>query len=253
MTRRFESKVALVTGGSSGIGRASALAFAREGAKVTVTDIDVEGGEKTVQMIKEIGGQSIFIKADISQAAEVEALVTKTVETYGQLDCAHNNAGIEGIKASTIDCTEENWERTMNINLKGVWLCMKYEIPQMLKHGGGAIVNTSSILGLVAIRNRPAYVASKHGVAGLTKAAALEYAKEGIRINAVCPGVIDTPLFERITGGDLQAKAERVARQPIGRIGTPEEVAEAVVWLCSDAASLVTGHTMVVDGGLVIQ
>jgi NAD(P)-dependent dehydrogenase (short-subunit alcohol dehydrogenase family) len=253
MTGRLEGKVAIVTGGSSGIGRASALAFVREGAKVIVGDMDVEGGEETVQMINEIGGQSIFVKVDVSQAAEVEALVNKAIGTYGRLDCAHNNAGMEGIRASTVECNEENWDRTMNINLKGVWLCMKYEIPQMLKCGGGAIVNTSSVQGLVALQNRPAYVASKHGVIGLTKAAALEYAKEGIRINAVCPGVIRTALFERITGGDPQAKAQRIVRMPIGRIGTPEEVAEAVVWLCSDAASLVTGHAMVVDGGLVIQ
>lgn len=253
MRRWLEDKVALVTGGGSGIGRASALTFAREGAKVIVADVVVEGGEETMQMIREAGGEAIFVKADVSKAAEVEALINKAVETYGRLDCALNNAGIEGIKAPTVDCTEENWDRTININLKGVWLCMRCEIHQMLKQGGGAIVNTSSTAGLVGVQGRPAYVASKHGVVGLTKAAALEYAKAGIRINAVCPGSIRTPMMERIIGGDPQEEALQIARQPVGRLGSPEEVAEAVVWLCSDAASFVTGHIMAVDGGWVAQ
>lgn len=252
MTGKLEGKVALVTGGSSGMGRASALAFAREGAKVVVADVAVEGGKETVRKIKEAGGEAIFVKADVSKAAEVEALINKAIETYGRLDCAHNNAGVEGTIASTVDCTEESWDRTINVNLKGVWLCMKYEIPQMLKHGGGAIVNTSSTMGLVAERDVPAYVASKHGVVGLTKAAALEYAMAGIRINAVCPGTIRTPMMERVTGGDPKVEAEFTARLPIGRWGAPEEVAEAVVWLCSDAASFVTGHAMAVDGGWVV-
>ncbi len=253
MAGRLEGKVALVTGGGSGIGRASALTFAREGAKVVVADVVVNGGEETVGMIKKAGGDAIFVKADVSKATEVEALINQAVETYGRLDCAYNNAGIEGVTASTTECSEENWERVISINLKGVWLCLKHEIPQMLKQGGGAIVNTSSVMGLVAGQGLPAYVASKHGVAGLTKTAALEYAKAGIRVNAVCPGAIRTPMVERFLNKDPQLEAQLTAQEPVGRMAAPEEVAEAVVWLCSDAASFVTGHTMSVDGGWVAQ
>jgi NAD(P)-dependent dehydrogenase (short-subunit alcohol dehydrogenase family) len=242
----LDGKVALVTGAGSGIGRATALTFAREGAKVVVADIIAEGGEETVRMVKAAGGEALFVKTDVSKAAEVEALITKVVQTYGRLDCAFNNAGIEGVFVSTAECSEENWDRTLAINLKGVWLCMKYEIPQMLKQGGGAIVNTASVAGLVGFAGLPAYVASKHGVAGLTKTAALEYAKAGIRVNAVCPGGISTPMTERL----FKAVA---ALEPVGRMGKPEEIAEAVVWLCSDAASFVTGHAMAVDGGMVAQ
>src|SRR5438876_6331341 len=253
MAGHVDGKVALVTGGGSGIGRATALVFAREGAKVVVADIVVTGGEETVRLIKAAGGEAVFIKADVSKAAEVEALVRKTVETYSRLDCAFNNAGIEGEVAQTSDCTEENWDRTIAINLKGVWLCLKYEIPQMLKQGGGAIVNTASVAGLVGFQGIPAYVASKHGVAGLTKTAALEYAKAGIRVNAVCPGVIHTPMVERAFRASPQMAEAAIAMEPVGRLGKPEEIAEAVVWLCSDAASFVTGLPMVVDGGLVAQ
>lgn len=249
----LDGKVALVTGAGSGIGRASAMAFAREGAKVVVSDVVVEGGEQTVRMIQEAGGEAVFVNADVSKAAEVEALVNSAVETYGRLDCAHNNAGIEGAMASTVDCTEETWERTININLKGVWLGMKHEIPRMIEGGGGAIVNTASVAGLVGFQGLPAYVASKHGVVGLTRTAALEYAQQGIRVNAVCPGVIRTPMVERILGGDPEAEAQFTALEPVGRMGKPEEIAEAVVWMCSDAASFVTGHAMAVDGGLVAQ
>jgi NAD(P)-dependent dehydrogenase (short-subunit alcohol dehydrogenase family) len=249
----LENKVALVTGGGSGIGRACALAFAREGAKVVVADVQVRGGEETVQMIKEAGGESIFVKTDVSKTADVEALVKRAVDTYGRLDCAINNAGIEGIIAQTADGTEENWNRVININLKGVWLCMKYEIPEMQKQGGGAIVNMASVAGLVGFQGMPAYCASKGGIIQLTKVAALEYAKAGIRVNAVCPGVIRTPMVERVTGGNPEAEAQFTAMEPVGRMGTPEEIAESVVWLCSDAASFVTGHPMVVDGGLVAQ
>ncbi len=248
----LEGKVALVTGGGSGIGRASALAFAREGAKVVVADVQVKGGEETVRVIKDTGHEAIFVKADVSKASDVENLISTTVRTYSRLDCAHNNAGIEGTSASTIDCTEENWDRVIDINLKGVWLCMKYEIPAMLKQGG-AIVNTSSVAGFVGFRDMPAYCASKGGIIALTRATALEYAARGIRINAVCPGVIRTAMVERVTGGKPEAEAPFIGLEPVGRMGTPEEVAEAVVWLCSNAASFVTGHPMVVDGGLISQ
>lgn len=253
MTRLVEGKVALVTGGGSGIGRATALTFAREGAKVVVADVVVAGGEETARLIKAAGGEAIFVKADMAKAAEVEALVQKAVATYGRLDCAHNNAGVEGATGKTADYNEADWDRVISINLTGVWLCMKYEILQMLKQGGGAIVNTASDAGLLGVPQMPAYVASKHGVVGLTKTAALEYAKSGIRVNAVCPGVIKTPMVERITG-QRPGRAERmIAAEPIGRMGKPEEIAEAVVWLCSEAASFVTGLPMPVDGGIAAQ
>ena len=243
-------KVALVTGSSSGIGRASALAFAREGAQVIVSDVSVAGGEETVRLIQQAAGEAVFVKADVSQPAEVEALIAKTVETYGRLDCAHNNAGIAGRTARVADDTEENWDQILAINLKGVWLCMKYEIPAMLQHGGGAIVNTASDAGLIGLRRAGAYVASKHGVVGLTKTAALEYAKAGIRVNAVCPGPIDTPMLQQASGRVIEQMA---AAQPNGRLGKPEEIAEAAMWLCSGAASFVTGHPMPVDGGYMAQ
>lgn len=253
MAGRLDGKVALVTGGGSGIGQATALIFAREGAKVVVADITVEGGEETIRKIQTAGGQATFVKTDVSKATEVEALVNKTVETYGRLDCAFNNAGVEGGVKITTDCTEEDFDRTIAINLTGVWLCMKYEIQHMLSQGGGAIVNTSSAAGLVGFAGLPDYVASKHAVVGLTKTAALEYAKSGIRVNAVCPGVIETPMIARgaqmAPGFDEQA----LAMEPIGRYGQPSEIGEAVVWLCSDAASFVTGIPMAVDGGVVAQ
>ncbi|MEW6300216.1 MAG: SDR family oxidoreductase [Thermodesulfobacteriota bacterium] len=253
MAGRVAGKVALVTGGGSGIGRAAALAFAREGAKVVVSDVVIDGGEETVRLIKAAGGQAVFVKADVARPAEVDALIARVVDTYGRLDCAFNNAGIEGTMAQTADCSEENWDRTIAINLKGVWLCLKAEIPQMLKQGGGAIVNTASVAGVVGFAGLPAYVASKHGVVGLTKSAALEYAKQGIRVNAVCPGVIRTPMVERLFRDNPAAGETIAAMEPVGRMGTPEEIAGAVVWLCSDAASFVTGLAMAVDGGLTAQ
>ncbi len=253
MAGRVAGKVALITGAGSGIGRATALAFAREGAKVVAADIVVEGGEETVRLITAAGGEAIFVKADVANAAEVEALVRKTVETYGRLDCAFNNAGIEGEIAPTAECTEANWERVINIDLKGVWLCMKYELQQMLWQGSGAIVNTASVAGIVGFQGIPAYVAAKHGVNGLTKTAALEYAQSGIRVNAVCPGVIHTPMVERAFRANPQMAEAVSVLEPIGRLGKPEEVAEAVVWLCSDAASFVTGLPMAVDGGFIVQ
>ncbi|MGE3541089.1 MAG: SDR family oxidoreductase [Candidatus Tectimicrobiota bacterium] len=255
MAGRLEGKVALVTGGASGIGRATALALAREGARLVVADLQADGGQQTAHMITEQGGEALFVRVDVSQAAEVAAMLSQTVEAYGRLDCAHNNAGIGSRpRAPLHECTEEAWDRVLNINLKGVWLCMKYEIIQMLKQGSGAIVNTASIMGLVGSwSGTVAYNASKHGVVGLTKTAALEYANAGIRVNAVCPGYIRTPLIDSSLAVQPELEAQIIARHPVGRMGRPEEIAEAVLWLCSDAASFVTGHTMTVDGGYVAQ
>lgn len=249
----FNGQVALVTGAGSGIGRATAIAFAREGAKVVVADVSVGGGDETVRLIKGAGGEAVFVRTEVSRAVEVEALIQQAVETFGRLDCAFNNAGIEGTAAQTAKSTEENWDRTIAVNLKGVWLCMRYEIPQMLRQGGGAIVNASSAAGLVGFHGLPAYTASKHGVAGLTKVAALEYSRRGVRVNAVCPGVINTPMLDRLSGDRPDAAERLVAGEPIGRMGEPEEVAVAVLWLCSKAASFVTGHLLSVDGGWVAQ
>jgi NAD(P)-dependent dehydrogenase (short-subunit alcohol dehydrogenase family) len=245
----FQGKVALVTGGASGIGRASSMAFARDGARVVVADIAEEGGEETVRLIRCAGGEAMFVRADVSRSTEVVELLRQTVSTFGRLDCAHNNAGIEGaVGVSTAEYPEDRWDRVVQVNLKGIWLCMKYEIPRMLEQGGGAIVNTASVLGLHGTEGLCAYVASKHGVVGLTRAAALEYAKAGIRVNAVCPGAIDTPMIERAMP-TLALRHRGVRGEVAGRMGRPEEVAEAVAWLCSDAASYVTGHAMCVDGG----
>jgi NAD(P)-dependent dehydrogenase (short-subunit alcohol dehydrogenase family) len=249
MEKMFQDKVALVTGGASGLGRTTALAFAREGAKVAVADIMVSGGEETVQLIRDAGGEAFFVKTDVAKREEIEAMVEKTIAAYGRIDCALNNVGV-GVKlALTADCAEEDWDYLMNINLKGVWLCMKYEIPHMLKQGGGAIVNMSSASGFHGTPYQNAYSASKHGVLGLTKTAALEYAKLGIRVNAICPGPIRTPGTEGYFTRDPEAETRLNASTPMGRIGVPREIAETVLWLCSEGASYITGQSIAIDGG----
>jgi NAD(P)-dependent dehydrogenase (short-subunit alcohol dehydrogenase family) len=246
-------KVALVTGGTSGIGRATAILYAQQGAKVVVAGRRVAEGEETVQMIKAAGGDALFVPADVTQASAVAATIDRAVAVFGRLDIAFNNAGVFGESPSLLDQTEDEYDRMMNANVKGVWLCMKYEIAQMLKQGSGAIVNTASILGAIAMPNVPLYVASKHAVIGLTKATALQYAKSGIRINAVSPGAIATDMIEQATGGRDDAKAYMAGLHPIGRLGQPDEIASAVLWLSSDGASFVTGETLMVDGGFVAQ
>lgn len=254
MTNLFSNKVALVTGAASGIGEATAIAFAREGANVVVADTNTDHGERTVALIKSAGGKSFFKKCDVSQADQVKNLIEESVRVYGRLDYAFNNAGIEGSAAQTTDCTENNWDQTLSINLKGVWLCMKYEIPELLKNPDSAIVNCSSVAGLVGLEGMPAYVASKHGVVGLTKTAALEYASKNLRINAVCPGAIMTPMLQRFAGTQPGAMDTLIkTNEPIGRVGTPHEIAEAVLWLCSPKASFVTGQALAVDGGWVCR
>lgn len=249
MTGIFEGKVALVTGAGFGLGRASAIAFAREGAKVVVDDIDEENGCQTVEMIKKAGGEAIFVNADVTKATEVEMLVSKAVQTYGQLDMAHNNAGI--LDGTTLpETTEEQWERVINLNLKGIWLCMKYELLQMTKQGSGIIVNTSSVAGLMGTPGTSLYAASKWGVIGLTKSAAVEFAKSGIRVNAICPaGMIGTGMWNQTFERDPAFTEKLAAGVPVGHDTTPEKVAESVMWLCSDAASYVIGHALAVDGG----
>lgn len=249
--KTFAGKSVLVTGGASGIGRAAALAFARAGACVTVCDVTVAGGEETVALIKQADGQAIFVKADVTRAAEVEALIDQAVATYGRLDCAFNNAGIEIEHQPLAEADEETFDRLINVNVKGTWLCMKYEIRQMLKQGGGAIVNTASVAGLVGAPSQPIYAASKHAVVGLTKTAAAEYGRAGIRINSVCPGVIRTPMMEQAIAREPRREKSIQKIHPIGRLGEAEEIANAALWLCSDSASFVTGHQLAVDGGLV--
>ncbi|KTB47816.1 dehydrogenase [Dehalogenimonas alkenigignens] len=250
---RLIGKVALITGAGSGIGRATAQLFAKEGARVMVADISGTGGQETVDMIRTSGGEAAFVKVDVSKAVDVEKAVKSVVDKYGRLDILYNNAGIEGALAPTHDSTEENWDRVIDINLKGVYLGMKYGITQMLKQGGGIIVSTASVAGLVGFTNMPAYCASKGGVVQLTKTAALEYAKQNIRVNCVCPGVIATPMIDRFTGGSAEARQSFVALEPCGRLGNPEEIAQAVLFLASDEACFITGVAFPVDGGFIAQ
>lgn len=246
----ISDSVALVTGAGSGIGRATAKRLAREGANVVVADIVVEGAEETVNQIEADGGTAHVVEADVTDAAQVEALVEETIDVYGTLDIAHNNAGIEGDSVPTTEQSEDNWDRVIDINLKGVWLGLKHEIPAMIETGGGAIVNTSSIAGLSAAGTAP-YAASKHGVVGLTRVAATEYAKEDIRVNAVCPGVIETEMVQRSEDDSSEQLEQFVQMQPLGRMGTPEEIANAVTWLTSEEASFVTGNAFPVEGGFM--
>jgi len=252
--KEFEGKVALVTGGGSGIGRATAQAFAREGAKVVIGNRNVQRGEETVTMIRDAGGTASFKRTDVLVAAEIKALVEHAVKTYGRLDLAFNNAGVEGeVQLTIVDQTEANFDAVMGVNVKGVWLSMKYEIPRMLEQGGGAIVNCSSVAGLIGFPGVGIYAASKHAVIGLTKTAALEFSAKGIRVNAVNPAVIDTEMVDRLADGMSMKKGDLSTLHPIGRIGRVEEVAEAVLWLCSSKSSFVTGHSLLVDGGFTAQ
>lgn len=253
MSDFMKGKVALVTGASSGIGRATALAFARRGVNVVAANRSVEGGEETVRQIERAGGKAVFVRTDVSRAADCARMVDEAVATFGRLDYAFNNAGIEGALGATADLREDDFDKVIAVNLKGTWLSMKHEIPALLAQGGGSIVNCASVAGLAGVRGLPAYAASKHGVIGLTRTAALEYARLNVRVNAVCPGPIDTPMLTRIFSGNPEAERQTSENEPLGRIGRPDEVSGAVVWFCSPEASFTTGQALAVDGGWIAQ
>jgi NAD(P)-dependent dehydrogenase (short-subunit alcohol dehydrogenase family) len=248
----YTGRVAFVTGAGSGIGRAAALAFARVGTSVVVADISERGNQETTRMIEELGTRALAVRCDVTRGEDVQAALDKAIEVFGHLDFAFNNAGSEQAVTAIAELTEPEWDRIIDINLRGVFLCMKCEIPLMLQHGGGVIVNTSSGAGVKGFKGQAAYAAAKHGVIGLTKSAALDYASQNIRINAVCPGIVETSMMQRFTGGTTEGRERVIAQEPIGRMGKPEEIASAVVWLCSDAAAFMIGHALVIDGGQTV-
>ncbi|MEV8148561.1 SDR family oxidoreductase [Arthrobacter sp. NPDC080073] len=246
----FSGKVAMVTGGGSGMGRATALAFAAAGARTVVIDLSDETGRETADLIKERGGEAIAVRCDVTRSEDVKAATDATIAAYGRLDAAFNNAGLEHGLIAAADISEAEFDRIVDVSLRGVFLSMKYQIPFMLANGGGAIVNTASAAGLIGFKGQAAYTAAKHGIVGLTKSAALDYARQKVRINAICPGIVDTPMMDRVTGGTPEGRAGTIAMEPVGRMGRPEEIADSVLWLCSDAASFVVGHALSVDGGM---
>jgi len=253
VTKQFAGKVALVTGGASGIGQATALAFAREGAAVVVADMAGDAGEETARSIQQSGAQSIFVQADITNVSQVQAMVQRIEDAYGRLDFALNSAGIDGTRARTAEYPEDTWRQVLEVNLTGVFLCMKYEIPLMLRHHGGVIVNMASVAGLAGFPAHAAYTASKHGVIGLTRTAALEYARAGIRVNALCPTYTRTPMLERMIQAQPDLESRLQARVPMGRLASPEEIAAAAIYLCTDSAAFITGQALVMDGGILAQ